>query len=246
MEEVIRETDNRGWFLRGMKAGIPIAMGYFAVSFALGITAKQMGLSVLQSAVMSLTMLASAGEFAAITVIGGNAGLAVMVITTVVVNLRYLLMSTALSQKIDSRTGLAKRLMISYCVTDEIFALAATAPGKLNPLYNVGMAVVAAPGWTVGTALGAGLGSILPPAAANALGVALYGMFLAVIIPPARKERVIGLVVIVSMLASWLFSVLPLARDLSSGMRIIVLTLLIASAAALLHPVAEEEGGSAA
>ena len=243
MHQVEKEGSSVRWFRRGMRDGIPISAGYFAVAFALGITAKQMGLSVLQSAVMSLTMLASAGEFAAITVIGGNAGLLIMAVTTVVVNMRYLLMSTALSQKIDSRTGLVKRLMMSYCVTDEIFALAVTVKGKLDPMYNAGMAVVAAPGWTAGTALGAALGSVLPTAAANALGVALYGMFLAVIIPPARKNLVIAAVVIVSMLSSWLMSVLPLLREISSGTRIIILTLLIASAAAILRPVKEEEGG---
>ncbi len=245
MHQEEKEGSSVRWFRRGMRDGIPISAGYFAVAFALGITAKQMGLSVLQSAVMSLTMLASAGEFAAITVIGGNAGLLVMAVTTVVVNMRYLLMSTALSQKIESRTGFAKRLMMSYCVTDEIFALAVTVKGKLDPMYNVGMAVVAAPGWTAGTALGAALGSILPTAAANALGVALYGMFLAVIIPPARKNLVIAAVVIISMLSSWLMSILPVLREISSGTRIIILTLLIASAAAILRPVKEEEGGQA-
>ena len=237
-------TISRGlWFRRGIRAGIPIAMGYFAVAFTLGITARQIGMSTLQSAVMSLTMLASAGEFAAMTVIGADSGILIMVITTVVVNMRYLLMSTALSQKIDSRTGLLHRLLMSYCVTDEIFGVSSAVSGKLNPFYTYGMAAIAAPGWTLGTAFGAALGAILPVRAANAMSVALYGMFLAVIIPPARTSRVIGGVVVISMLASWLFSVLPVLGTISSGMRIILLTLIIASAAAVLFPVTGEEGG---
>ncbi len=238
--------ENGRWFRKGLRDGIPIAMGYFAVAFTLGITAKSMGLTALQSAVMSFTMLASAGEFAAITVIGADSGLIVMIVTTIVVNLRYLLMSTALSQKIDSRTGLLHRLLLSYAVTDEIFGVAVSVDGKLNPFYNYGMATVASPGWTLGTALGVIAGTILPTQVSNAMGVALYGMFLAVIIPPARKERAIAVVVIVSMLVSWLFSVLPGIQNISSGTRIILLTILIAGAAAWLRPVDEngELGGN--
>ena len=237
----MREHENSRWFRNGIRDGIPIAMGYFAVAFTLGITAKKMGLTALQSAVMSFTMLASAGEFATLTVIGGDSGLLMMVITTVVVNMRYLLMSTALSQKIDSRTGLLHRLLLSYAVTDEIFGVAVSVEGKLNPFYNYGMAFIASPGWTLGTALGVLAGTILPAQVSNAMSVALYGMFLAVIIPPARKERAIALVVIVSMAASGLASVLPWIRTLSSGTRIIVLTILIAGAAAWLRPVEEKE-----
>lgn len=229
--------ENTKWFKTGLRDGIPIAMGYFAVAFTLGITAKQIGMSVLQSAVMSLTMLASAGEFATMTVIASGSSYLVMVITTVVVNMRYVLMSASLSQKIHPKTGLLHRLGISYAVTDEIFGVASSVEGYLNPFYNYGMAAIAAPGWTLGTALGAALGAILPMRAANAMGVALYGMFLAIIIPPARKDKFIAAIVVISMGISYLCTVLPGVSSLSSGMRIILLTVVIAGAAARIKPV---------
>ena len=232
-------TDNLTWFRHGLKDGFPIAMGYFAVAFTLGITARQIGMSVLQSAVMSLTMLASAGEFATMTVIASGSSYLVMIITTIVVNMRYVLMSAALSQKIRPETGLGHRMAISYAVTDEIFGVASSVEGYLNPFYNYGMAAIAAPGWTLGTALGAAMGAILPLRAANAMGVALYGMFLAIIIPPAKKDRIIALIVVLSMGASYLCSVLPGIKALSSGMRIILLTVGIAALFAWKVPVVE-------
>lgn len=238
------KKENGLWFRRGLRDGIPIAMGYFAVAFTLGITAKQIGMSVLQSAVMSLTMLASAGEFATMTVIASGSSCLVMVITTIVVNMRYVLMSASLSQKIDPKTGLLHRLGISYAVTDEIFGVASSVDGYLNPFYNYGMAAIAAPGWTLGTALGAAMGAILPVRAANAMGVALYGMFLAIIIPPAKKDRIIAIIVVISMAASYLCTLLPGVRSLSSGMRIILLTVVIAAFFAWKVPV--EDPGEAA
>ncbi len=233
----------RGWFMRGLRDGIPISMGYFAVAFTLGITAKNAGLSALESGVMSLTMLASAGQYAAMTVIGAGSSPAVMILTTIIVNLRYLLMSTALSQKLKKGEKFIHRLLLAYCVTDEIFAVSAAVPGSLCPFYTYGVTLVAAPGWTAGTVLGVLVGTILPVRASNAMSVALYGMFLAVVIPPAKRDRFIGGVVLCSMAASALFAALPLVREISSGMRIIILTLIIASAAALLRPVDPEKEG---
>ncbi len=230
-------TGNRSWYLRGLKDGIPIALGYLAVGFTVGITARNIGMTPLQAALMSVSMLASAGEYAAMTVIGAASGYLEMVVTTLIVNLRYLLMSCSLSQKIDSGTGMGHRLAMSYCITDEIFGAASGVEGRLNPFYQYGMVTVASPGWTLGTFLGAALGAVLPVRLSNALNVALYGMFLAVIIPPARKDKVIATVVVASMAASYLFSVIPGLKEISSGFRIIILTLLIAGAAACLHPV---------
>lgn len=235
-----REFGRKYWYLKGMRDGVPIAMGYFAVAFTMGITAKNIGMTALQSALMSITMLASAGQFAAMTVIASGAGLLEMVVTTVIVNLRYLLMSCALSQKIGSQTGLGHRMLVSYCITDEIFGVEASVEGKLNPFYPYGITTVAAPGWTLGTFLGASLGAILPLRVANAMNVALYGMFLAVIIPPAKKDKVIASVVVLSMLASYLFSVAPVLRDISSGFRMIILTIIIAGIAAKVKPIPAE------
>lgn len=226
-----------------MKDGIPIAMGYFAVAFALGIAARRAGMSAVQAGVMSILMLASAGQYAAITVIAAGGGYLQMAVTTLIVNLRYLLMSCALSQKVDPELKMRHRLLLSYPVTDEIFGIAMSVEGRLNPFYNYGAACIAAPGWTFGAFLGAAVGAVLPTGISNALGVALYGMFLAIIIPPAKKNKIIAAVVVISMLCSFLFSILPVLREISSGMQIIVLTLLIAGAAAYLFPVTEDEKG---
>lgn len=234
-----KQTGNKFWFLQGLKDGVPIGMGYFAVAFTMGITAKNIGMTPVQAALMSAVMLASAGQFGAMTVMAAGAGYLEMVITTVIVNLRYLLMSCSLSQKVDSKTNMGHRLLMSYCITDEIFGAASAVKGKMNPVYQYGMAAVAAPGWTLGTFLGAIFGAVLPLRIANAMNVALYGMFLAVIIPPAKKSKVIAAVVVVSMAASYLFSVLPILSGISSGFRIMILTIIIAGIAAVLHPVEE-------
>ena len=243
MEEKFSEKKgNKFWYLKGLRDGIPIAMGYFAVSFTLGITMKNTGITPLQGAIMSMTMLASAGQYAAITVIAAGSGYLEMVITTLIVNLRYLLMSCALSQKVDSKTGMGHRLAMSYCITDEIFGAASLVEEKLNPFYSYGMVTVACPGWTIGTFLGVALGTILPERLSNAMGVALYGMFLAVIIPPARKDKVIACVVVLSMAASCVFSIVPGLKEISSGFRIIILTLIIAGIAAYVKPIAQTQG----
>lgn len=232
---------NRTWYGKGIKDGIPIALGYFAVSFAMGITAKEAGITPLQAGCMSAVMLASAGQFAAIQVIAAADTLVQMAITTLVINLRYLLMSSSMSQKIDKKTHFIHRLLLPCFVTDEIFGIASNVEGRLNPFYNYGAATVAVPGWTLGTVLGATVGAILPERVETALGVALYGMFLAIIIPGARKNKVLAVLVTVSMLLSFLCSELPALSGISSSMRIIILTVVISAAAALIRPIREEE-----
>lgn len=240
------KEENRKWFLRGIKDGVPIAMGYFAVAFALGIAAKKAGMSAFQAGAMSAVMLASAGQYAAITVIAAGGGYLQMAVTTLIVNLRYLLMSCALSQKADPQMKLRHRFLVSYAITDEIFGIAMAVEGRLNPFYNYGAAAIAAPGWTAGAFLGAAAGAILPQRVENALSVALYGMFLAIIIPAAKKDRIVAGIVAVSMACSLIFTKAPILREVSSGMQIIALTVLIAGAAAYLFPVEEEaEGGRA-
>lgn len=228
-------------FVRGMRDGIPICLGYFAVSFALGIAGRGVGMNVVQAFVMSLTMVASAGQFAAITLIGAGAGIIEMITTTVVVNLRYLLMSCSLTQKLSPETKLLHRLALSYCMTDEIFGLSISVDGFLRPVYTYGITVISVSGWCLGTVLGVVAGNILPALVTNALGVAMYGMFLAIIIPPAKENHFLGALVAVSMAASGLFSILPYLRAISSGFRVIILTILIAGIAAVIHPM-EESG----
>ena len=228
-------------FVRGMRDGIPICLGYFAVSFALGIAGRGVGMNAVQAFVMSLTMVASAGQFAAINLIGAGAGIIEMITTTIVVNLRYLLMSCSLTQKLSPETKLLPRLALSYCMTDEIFGLSISVDGFLRPVYTYGITMISVSGWCLGTVLGVVAGNILPALVTNALGVAMYGMFLAIIIPPAKENHFLGALVAVSMAASGLFSVLPYLKAISSGFRVIILTILIAGIAAVIHPM-EESG----
>jgi len=230
---------NKTNFIQGLKAGIPIGMGYFAVSFTLGITARNAGLTPWQAMVMSMALHASAGQFAAINVIAASAGFLEMAVTSFIVNLRYLLLSSSLSQKISSRTPFFHRFLMAFYVTDEIFGVSAAQPGYVNPCFVYGAAIVAGPSWEIGTFLGASVGNILPVSVANAMNVALYGMFLAIIIPPAKKDKFIAGIVVLSMFASYLFTVIPGINRISSGFQIIILTVLIAGAAALIRPVSE-------
>ena len=143
--------DHRGWMLRGFRDGFPIAMGYFAVSFALGIAARNVGMNAVQGFLMSLGMVASAGEYAAIMLIGAGAGVLEMIATTVVINLRYFLMSCSLTQKLDPKTPLWKRFLLAYCVTDELFGISSAVPGYLDVAYTYAATAVSVSGWCLGT-----------------------------------------------------------------------------------------------
>ncbi len=221
----------------GIKDGIPICLGYFAVSFTFGIMALNYGLSPWQSVIISLTNLTSAGQFAGLGIITAGAPFAEMAAAQLVINLRYCLMSCSISQKLDKKTPLYHRLLMGYGITDEIFGVSVCRPGPLNPWYCYGLFLPAIPGWTLGTAAGAFFGSLLPERALNALGVALYGMFLAIIIPPAKKSKVLAGVTGVSMILSLLFFLIPVLYRISSGFKLILLTVVIAGAAAVLFPV---------
>ena len=227
----------------GIRDGIPIALGYLAVAFALGIAARNAGLTAFQGFVASFLNMASAGQYAGFTAIAAKAFYWEIALITLVTNARYLLMSCALSQRFAPDTPLRHRVLVGYAVTDEIFGISIARPGCVEPWYNYGAMLVAIPGWSVGTALGVLAGNILPEPVVTALSVALYGMFLAVIIPPARKSGVIAGVVAVSFALSFGAEHLPGVRDLSGGTRVILLTVLIAGAAALLFPVSGEETG---
>lgn len=222
-----------------MRDGVPIALGYFAVAFTLGIYARNVGLTAAQATASSLLTHASAGQYAAFSMIGRQAPLLEAVIMTVVINARYLLMSTALSQRLSPDTGLLQRLALGYCVTDEIFGISAAYGERLDPFYSFGAFCVASPGWALGTLLGVLLGSVLPQMAVNALSVGLYGMFIAIIIPPAQKDRILAGVVALSMALSFLCA--QVWPALSEGLRTILLTVVIAAGAALLFPVKEAQ-----
>lgn len=233
-------NDRRKEYRSGLLDGIPIGMGYLAVSFTFGIMASDAGLSVVQASVLSLTNLTSAGQFAGLGVIRAGASLAEMALTQLIINLRYCLMSCSLSQKLDRTVPFFHRFLMAYGVTDEIFGVSVCRAGSLSPWYSYGLISVAVPGWTFGTLLGAISGNLLPQRLLSALGVALYGMFLAVILPPARKNKVLMGIILASMAAGLAFAKLPVLSGISSGFRIIILTVLIAGGAAFLFPVKEE------
>lgn len=226
----------------GIRDGAPIALGYFAVAFTLGIAARQAGLNAFQGFLASLLLNASAGEYAGFAMIAAKAAYWEVALVTLIANARYLLMSCALSQRFAPGALLRHRLLVGYDVTDELFGISIARPGWVDPFYMYGAILIAAPCWAVGTAVGVTAGSVLPARVVSALSVALFGMFLAVIIPPARKSRVVAGVVAVSFAAS--FAAGKLLTFLSDGTRTIILTVVIAAAAAVLFPVSTNAADS--
>lgn len=241
------QGNNRTCFVRGMRDGVPIALGYFAVAFTLGIAARKAKLTALQAALASCLTMASAGQYAGFTVIAEQGTYFAMAIMILVANARYLLMSCALTQKLSPKTGLGHRLLMGLGITDEIFGVCVSVENPLNPCYLYGVFLVAMPGWTLGTYLGVVMGNLLPGNLVSALSVGLYGMFLAVIVPPARKSKIIGGLVILSMGLSLLADKLSVLSHISSGTKIILLTVIISAAAAIFFPVREHDtaGGAA-
>ncbi len=229
------------WFRKGLRDGIPIALGYFAVAFTLGIAAKRAGMSAGQATLASALCNASAGEFVGFTLIAAGASYAELALMELVANARYLLMSCALSQKLDASVSLPQRLLLGFYVTDELFGISISVPDKLNPFYTFGAIIVAAPGWASGTFLGVLLGNILPGNVVSALSVGLYGMFLAIIIPPCRKSRLLTGLITLSMAASFAVSRIAFFDRLSSGTKIILLTVLLSGGAAVLFPIGKED-----
>ena len=232
---------NKQQFMRGLHDGVPIALGYFAVSFTFGMMAVSGGLSVWQATLISLTNLTSAGQFAGLDIMIACGSLWEMALTQLIINLRYSLMSFSLSQKRERNLAPWHRFAVAFGMTDEIFGVSASQPGRLNPFYNYGAMSVAVPGWTFGTLAGAIAGNIMPGFLASALSVAIYGMFLAVIIPPAKKHRAVLKVVVGAMAVSTLFACTPVLNKVSSGFVIIITTLAVAGMAAYFCPIEDGE-----
>jgi len=231
-------------FFQGLRDGVPIALGYFAVAFSLGIAARDAGLTPFQGMVASILCTASAGEHALFTLIGAGAGCLEVALVTLITNARYFLMSCALSQRIRPGMKNIHRFLVSAAVTDEIFGISIARPGPLEPKYHYGAMAVAVPSWAVGTALGILMGTVLPARLVSALGVALYGMFLAIIVPPAKKELAVALCVLAGFGCSWAAGVLPLLSSLSTGNRTILLTVGLSALAALIFPRKEADEGA--
>lgn len=228
-------------YLEGVRDGFPIGLGYFAVSFSLGIAARNAGLTVTQGLISSLLCNASAGEYALFTLIGSGAACAEIALATFIINARYLLMSCALSQRMSHNMPFYHRFIIGFDVTDELFGITIARSGCVEPKYFYGAMTASIPLWAAGTALGIFMGNLLPARIVSALSVALYGMFLAIIVPPTKENRVVLGCVLTAFAASAAASFLPVLRGMSSGNRTIVLTVAISALAAVLFPRPAEE-----
>ena len=226
-------------FVNGMKDGIPIALGYFSVSFGFGISAVGLGISVFHCVMISLTNLTSAGQFEGIHIIAVSGTLVEMALVQLVINIRYSLMSLTLSQKLDDSFTFPHRLIASFGVTDEIFALCSTKKGKLSPYYMYGIILTATFGWTSGTFLGAVFGAILPPLLTSSMGILLYGMFIAIVVPQAKKNGKIFFVVGISALLSSVCKYF--IPSISGGFAVIICSVLSAVLGALVFPINDTE-----
>lgn len=228
-------------FRQGLRDGIPIALGYFSVSFSFGILALGGGLSIFQAALTSLTNVTSAGQFAGLQIIIAGGTLAEMALTQLIINLRYALMSLSMSQKLDDKVTLWQRLVIAFANTDEIFAVAMGRQKSLTFPYMAGLQILPILGWTAGTAVGAAAGSILPDSVNSALSVALYGMFIAVVVPAAKKAGAVLITAAMALLMSCMLYYLSVFDGVSAGMSIIICTVAASAIGAVLFPVKEEE-----
>ena len=225
----------------GVTGGLPVGLGYFSVSFGFGAMAISQGLKVFDATLISLTNLTSAGQFAGLTVIVAAATLWELILTQLIINSRYALMSLALSQRMGQRIGVLPRLLIAFFNTDEIFALAMARTEPLTVPFMLGLGTLPIIGWTLGTLCGALAGSVLPASIQAALGVMLYGMFIAIVVPPAKREKPITIAVILAMTFSTLFTLVPLLKQVSVGISIVICTVAAAAVCAALFPIPEEE-----
>ena len=228
-------------FTAGARAATPVCVGYFSVSFGFGAMAISQGLSVWQAILISASNLTSAGQFAGLTVIAAGAAMIEMILTQIVINSRYALMSLALGQRFGPDVGVGRRLAAAFFNTDEVFALGMSRIGKLTAAYFLGAGITAALGWVAGTAMGALAGTILPPSVRVALGVMLYGMFIAIVVPQARQEKPMLVCLVLALVFSCLFTWLPLLKLVSSGLAIVICTVAAAALCAWLFPICDEE-----
>lgn len=227
-------------FIKGVKHGIPIGVGYLPVSFTFGFLAVSGGLPVWMACLISLTNLTSAGQFAGTNLILAGAGYFEVALTTFVINLRYMLMSLSLSQKLDQTAGTLKRLVLAFGITDETFVVASLQPGILKASYMLGLISMPILGWNIGTLMGGTVSTILPAALKNAMGIALYAMFIALIIPAARDSVKVLYVILAAVAVNCILKYIPLFGFISSGFRVILATVLASAYGAWKYPKEEE------
>lgn len=232
--------NNIDYWKQGIKSGFPVFMGYITVSFTFGIAASHT-LTPVQAVIMSATNYTSAGQFAGLGLIVSSSNYLEMAVTQLIINMRYFLMSCALSQKLERDTPFLYRVIIAAGVTDEVFGISVSVPGRLNACYSLGIMSIALPGWVLGTLLGGMSKGILPVAITSALGIAIYSMFIALVIPVTKGNRILAGVVMISMAASTIFDLVPALMKIPEGVKFILLTVTIAAAAAGLFPIYDNE-----
>ena len=228
-------------FLKGVKHGLPIGLGYLSVSFAFGMQCVGGGLTVMQALLISMTNLTSAGQLAGLQVMLAGSSLVEMALTQFIINLRYALMGLSLSQKLGPTMNTPRRMFFAFSNTDEIFAVASSQPEKLHHRYLYGLMTMPYIGWSLGTLLGASAGAILPEFVCNALGIAIYGMFLAIILPPARREKPVRIVVLLAVAVSLAFNCLPVLNKVSGGFAVIICAVAASAVFAFIAPVKVDE-----
>lgn len=232
---------NRNAYRTGLRRGFPVGIGYFSVSFGFGAMTAAEGIRALDATLISLTNFTSAGQFAGVTLILAGTGLWEVILTQIVINSRYALMGLALSQRLGKEIGLLPRLFISFIDSDELFALAMAEPGKLTPSFMAGLGLAPVLGWVGGTLCGALAGAVLPLSVRTALGVMLYGMFVAIVVPPAKKDKPVLAVVLLALVLSCLMAWMPVLREVSPGVAIVLCTVAAAGIGAWLFPIPDPE-----
>ena len=233
-----KEEHLKDW-KRGFLRGVPIGIGYIPVSFTFGLFVVEGQFPIWLAIFISLSNLTSAGQFAGSTLIMAGASYFEILLTTLVINLRYMLMSLSLSQKVENKMSIGQRMLVSFGITDETFTIASVEPGKISYFFLLGLITCPIIGWTLGTALGAILCSALPPEVSAAMGIALYCMFIAIIVPPAKKEKSILMVILMSVMFTCMLKYLPVFSFVSDGFRVIIATVLAAAIGAVCCPIEE-------
>ena len=228
-------------FMEGIRDGVPICLGYISVSFGFGVLVVNGGLSALTAVIISLTNVTSAGQLAGLDIMLALGSLGELVLAEFIINVRYALMSISLTQKLDDSFTLMHRLTCGFAITDEIFGVAASKSGLINRRYMYGLISLPILGWVVGTALGAVAGSVLPQLVLDSMGIMLYAMFIAIVLPPATKSRAVALCVGISAALSAVFSLVPAFSFMTSGFSVVVCALIASIPVALRFPVADEE-----
>lgn len=224
-------------FLDGVKDGIPICLGYFSVSMAFGLTAVLSGMPVWATILISMTNLTSAGQFAGVNQLLAHGSMIELAFSMFIINIRYFLMSLSVSQKADSKMNIFKRLAVSFGITDEIFAVSVQRKCAVSAAYMAGLILISYIGWVGGTVFGAVATSVMPKTLSDAMGIALYGMFIAIVIPPAKKQRNVMWTVILAIILSLAFNFAPILSEISSGWATIIVTVVASAVAATLFPI---------